>query len=65
MNDGWVFGDGQEYAATEEAALKIAKEWGFFDLQEAYDNDSAYWTEWEDEDDYQYAEVNGELIEVQ
>ena len=29
-----------------------------------YDDDYYYWTEWECEDDLQYEEVNGKLIEL-
>ena len=30
-----------------------------------YEEDYYYWTEWECEDDLQYEEVNGELIELE
>ena len=33
-------------------------------LNEYYDDDYYYWTEWECEDDLQYEEVNGKLIEL-
>jgi hypothetical protein len=34
-------------------------------LEEAYKNEVYYYTEWEDQDDYQYmAFENGELIEI-
>lgn len=34
-------------------------------LQYGYDNDIFYWTEWEDEDDFEYYEdENGNLIEL-
>lgn len=64
MNEGWCFGDGQDYAATEEAALKLAKEYGFKSIDEAYEAGCCYYTEWEDESDYQYALVNNNIIEL-
>lgn len=65
MNDGWCFGDGEQYASTIEAAEKIALDRGHDSLDEAYKSDDCYWTEWEDETDYQYEERDGELIEIQ
>lgn len=64
MNEGWCFGDGEQYAATEDAALSIAKSLGYESLQAAYDDDAVYWTEWEDEDDHQYEVVDGTLVEI-
>jgi len=36
-----------------------------FLLNEYYDDEYYYWTEWECESDLQYEEVNGKLIEIQ
>jgi len=33
-------------------------------LEEAYDDDAYYWTEWEDEDDFQYEVIDGKLVEI-
>ena len=33
-------------------------------LEEYYQSDYYYWTEWEDEEEYQYKEINGKLIEL-
>lgn len=63
MNEGYCFLDGLMYAATEESALKVANQLGYESLEEAYETDAYYWTEWE-EDDHQYEVVDGELIEV-
>jgi len=63
MNEGWCFGDGQEYAKYEEGAIQIANDWGYKTLQQAYDDDACYWTEWEDE--YQYEVVDGQLVEIE
>jgi hypothetical protein len=65
MNEGWCFGDGEEYAKYESDAIKMAKEWGYDSIDEAYNEDACYWTEWEDEDDYQYEEINGILTEIE
>lgn len=69
MNEGYVFSDGEFYAKDEESAKVIAlREYGV-DLENMWsddDNDDwvVYWTQWDDEDDYQYEEVNGVLIEI-
>ena len=33
-------------------------------LEYCYNDDVCYYTEWEDEDDYEWEEINGELIEL-
>jgi len=33
-------------------------------LEYCYNDDVCYYTEWEDEDDYEWEEINGELIEI-
>ena len=33
-------------------------------LEYCYNDDAYYYTEWEDEDDYEWEEINGELIEI-
>lgn len=50
MHQGWCFNDGQEYAKYEEGAIKIAKEYGYDSIEEAYDDEAVYWTQWEDDD---------------
>lgn len=66
MNEGYCFGEGEMYAATEETALKIAKDhYGYDTLEEAYADDAYYWTEWDDESDYQYMQTeSGEVVEI-
>ena len=68
MNEGWyIYG---EYYSTQEMADEVAAFNGYADFAEMYraeggdDNDEAYYTEWEDEDDYQYEEINGVLTEI-
>ena len=36
-----------------------------FLLQDYYQADYYYWTEWECEEDFQYEKINGKLIEIQ
>jgi len=62
MNEGYVFGDGTDYFKYEKDALAHAISLGYKDLQESYDDDSHYYTEWEEDRDYQM--VNGKLIEI-
>lgn len=47
MIAGWVVNDGEEYYSTEELALKKCKELGYKSIEEAYEDDVCYWTEWE------------------
>ena len=65
MNEGWViFG---EYYSTIEMADEVAAFNGYADFEEMYkaeNREDVYYTQWEDESDYQYEEVNGELIEI-
>ena len=65
MNEGFVFGDGEKYFSVQSAAIEYAQELGYKDLDEAYDDEAYYWTEWEDKSEYQYLEVDGKLIEIQ
>ncbi len=68
MNQGWMFGDGDEYAATEEAALTIALRRGNKDLEEACDDDDGFWTEWDIDEEIRswegYYTASGEWIDV-
>jgi hypothetical protein len=59
MNEGWVVGDGEAYYKYESDILARCKEAGYADLNEAYDDEFMYWTEWED--DFQYVEIDGIL----
>ena len=62
MNEGWVFGDGEGYFKYEKDALEWAIANGYADLDEAYEDDAIYWTEWED--DFAYVEIDGVLTEI-
>lgn len=65
MDDGWVFGGGELYAKYESAALFFAKRLGYSSIDEAYNDDACYWTEWEEENDYQYIVIDGKLEEIE
>jgi len=34
-------------------------------LEEAYEDEAYYWTEWEEEDDHQYVVKDGQLVEIE
>lgn len=64
MNEGWVVGDGDLYFKYERDAMQWCKDNGYNGIQSAFDEDVMYWTEWEDENDYQYILIDGELHEL-
>jgi hypothetical protein len=64
MNEGYVFGDGLMYFAQKEDAEKYAKEIGYDSLDEAYDDDAYYFTEWEEIDDDYYYDEDGNEYEI-
>lgn len=47
MTEGWVVNDGELYFKYEKDAINWCTENGYSGLQEAYDDDVIYWTEWE------------------
>lgn len=67
MHEGWMICD--DYAATEEAANQLVKNYGYSSIEEAHksDEDSFYWTNWEAdsiaEQGYGYTK-DGEEIEL-
>lgn len=65
MNEGWVVGDGDAYFKYEKDALEWATDVGYANLEEAYEDDAIYWTEWDDETDRQYIEIDGVLCDVE
>jgi hypothetical protein len=51
MNEGYCILDGEMYIHTEEDMLKyLLENTEYKNLQEAYDDEYCYWTEWEVED---------------
>jgi len=65
MNEGWCIGDGEYYAKYEKDVLIELSKRGYASLSSAYEDDVCYWTEWEDEDDYQYVVKDGKLVEIE
>jgi hypothetical protein len=73
MNEGYVVND-TIYISSKEDLLKYLRK-NFTDynpisnddelIEMAYDDEIYYWTEWNDEDDYQFEVINGKLIEIE
>jgi len=73
MNEGYVVND-TIYISSKENVLQYLRK-NFTDyypisnddelLVMAYDDEIYYWTEWNDEDDYQFEVINGKLIEIE
>jgi hypothetical protein len=73
MNEGYVVND-TIYISSKEDLLKYLRN-NFTDyypisnddelIEMAYDDEIYYWTEWNDEDDYQFEVINGKLIEIE
>lgn len=72
MNDGYVYLDGDMYFKYEKDLVahlrglcednnELSDE---FLLKESYDLEEYYYTEWNDEDDYEYQMINGILTEI-
>ena len=77
MNEGYCIQDGLMYIKYEKDMIRHLREVeregnpaydkGLSDdflLNDYYNADYYYWTEWECESDLQYEEVNGKLIEL-
>ena len=65
MNKGWVINDGIDYVSKEEDAIAICSDAGYSSMEEAFEDEFIYYTEWTDKEDYQYKLINGELIEIE
>jgi len=74
MNEGWCWGDGHFYTKSYETTIiELRKDYP--DKKYLADDEllafavevdeRLYYTEWECEDDIQWEEVNGELIEFE
>jgi hypothetical protein len=68
MNEGYVVGGGEEYYCTPECLHKVytPKEWQemYHKSERNWDGFEDYWTEWEDESDYQYQIIDGEITSI-
>lgn len=50
MSSGWFFEGSGLYASTEEIAFEFCKELGYSSIDEAYEEEGCYWTEWNESD---------------
>ena len=64
MNEGWVGFWGGVYFKYEQDALNWCQSNGYKDIDDAYDKEALYYTEWEDEGEYEYALQDGVLVEL-
>ena len=65
MNEGYCIQDGMMYIKGHHDMLQhITDETDFETIEEAYDEEYYYYTEWKDEDEYEYIEINGVLTEI-
>lgn len=60
MNEGWYAEGCGMHFANESDALQWCIDNGYRDIDDAYADGSIYYTEWED--DYEYEMVDGKLI---
>ena len=59
MNAGFCIGDGAMYIKSEKHMIEhITNDTEYASMEEAYDDEYYYYTEWEDEDDYQFETQN-------
>ena len=64
MNKGFCFGDGSFYCMNESDAITKAIELGYDSLEEAYEDEAYYYTEWNDPADMEWQIINGILTEL-
>lgn len=62
MDEGYVVGGGEKYYCSEECLHKDFTEEEWSQMYAAGEGDS-YWTEWEE--DYQYQYINEKLVELE
>ena len=64
MNEGWYCEDLGTYFKHEADALNFVQGHTYADLECAYNDEFIYWTQWEDDSDFQYVQVGKKIIEV-
>lgn len=73
MNEGYLFGD-EKYIKYKKDAEAYAKSLGYETLEDAFEGDDGeneseqetyYFTAWEDEEDFQYIFTGGKLVEIE
>ncbi len=67
MNEGFCIGDGAMYIKREkDMSEHITNDTDYASLEEAYEDDYYYYTEWEDPDDRQFVErADGTIAEYE
>jgi len=66
MNEGYCIQDGLMYIKDDMVMLQhITDETDYDTIDDAYEDDYYYYTDWECPDDIQYVEVNGLLINIE
>jgi len=67
INAGFVIDDGEFYLKDDVQILDnwIKEKTEYADRNEAYNDDYYYYTEWEDESDFQYEMIDGVLTEIE
>jgi hypothetical protein len=63
MNEGWYAEGSMSYFKHEADAVKYCEELGYNSLDEAYEADEIYWTEWEEDHEYAVDE-KGSVTEI-
>jgi len=66
MNEGFCIYEGEEYYCSDKCLHSVYSKsvWeGMYDAEDI-GNSPSYWTQWEDEEDYQYQIINGILEEI-
>jgi hypothetical protein len=61
MNKGFVIGNGEMYIKDDSDMLAHVIEQGYSSMDEAYDDEYYYYTEWNDKDDYEWVEVEEKI----
>lgn len=51
MWEGYCFGDGQDYAIDKAGAVDLAIQYGYETIEEAWEDDAYYFTEWQELDE--------------
>ena len=63
MNEGWYAEGSMSYFKHEADAVKYCNELGYNSLDEAYEADEIYWTQWEEDHEYAVDE-HGNVTEI-
>lgn len=61
MNEGFVFGNGEMYFSEEIYALEYAIKIGYDNLDDAYNDDAYYYTEWDEVDEDEWYDEDGSI----